>query len=70
MGLAIAFIMGVYLDALVQSPVKSLILPSIGLALSGFGNLSTKIAVPPTALNVQENPLDATYAGQLFGGDF
>jgi large conductance mechanosensitive channel len=72
MGLAVAFIMGVYLGALVQSLVKSLILPLIGLALPGLGNLSTfKIAVPPTTLDAQGNPLDPTYAGQLFGlGDF
>ena len=72
MGLAVAFIMGVYLGALVQSLVKSLILPLIGLALPGLGNLSTfKIAVPSTALDAQGNPIDPTYTGQLFGvGDF
>lgn len=72
MGLAVAFIMGVYLGALVQALVKSLILPMIGLAIPGLGNLSTfKIAVPPTALDAQGNPIDPTYAGQLFGvGDF
>jgi len=72
MGLAVAFIMGVYLGALVQSLVKNLIMPIIGLAIPGLGNLSTfKIAVPPTALDSQGNPIDPTYAGQLFGvGDF
>lgn len=72
MGLAVAFIMGVYLGALVQSLVKSLILPVIGLAIPGLGNLATyKIAVPPTALDSQGNPIDTHYAGQLFGiGDF
>jgi len=72
MGLAVAFIMGVYLGALVQSLVKNLIMPIIGLAIPGLGNLSTfKIAVPPTALDPQGNPLDPTYTGQLFGvGDF
>jgi large conductance mechanosensitive channel len=72
MGLAVAFIMGVYLGALIQSLVKSLILPMIGLAIPGLGNLSTfKIAVPPTALDPQGNPIDSTYTGQLFGvGDF
>jgi large conductance mechanosensitive channel len=72
MGLAVAFIMGVYLGALVQSLVKSLILPMIGLAIPGLGNLSTfKIAIPSTALDSQGNPLDPAYAGQLFGvGDF
>ena len=72
MGLAVAFIMGVYLGALVQSLVKNLIMPIIGLAIPGLGNLSTfKIAIPPTELDAQGNPLDPTYAGQLFGvGDF
>jgi large conductance mechanosensitive channel len=64
--------MGVYLGALVQSLVKSLILPVIGLAIPGLGNLVTfKIAVPPTPLDSQGNPIDLTYTGQLFGvGDF
>jgi large conductance mechanosensitive channel len=72
MGLAVAFIMGVYLGALVQSLVKNLIMPIIGLAIPGLGNLSTfKIAIPPTALDPQGNPIDPTYSGQLFGvGDF
>ncbi len=68
MGLAVAFIMGVYLGALIQSLVKDLILPIIGLAIPGLGNLSTfKIAVPPTELDPQGNPIDPTYTGQLFG---
>ena len=72
LGLAIAFIMGVYLGGLVQSLVKDLILPVVGLAIPGLGNLATyKIAVPPTALDAAGNPLDTTYTGQLFGvGDF
>jgi large conductance mechanosensitive channel len=41
LGLAVAFIMGVYLGALVQSLVKDLILPIIGLALPGLGDLAT-----------------------------
>lgn len=71
MGLAVAFIMGVYLGALVQALVKSLILPIIGLAIPGLGNLSTfKIAIPSTTLDAQGNP-PADYAGQIFGvGDF
>lgn len=36
MGLAVAFIMGVYLGALVQSLVKNLIMPIIGLAIPGL----------------------------------
>jgi large conductance mechanosensitive channel len=72
LGLAVAFIMGVYLGGLVQALVKDLILPVVGLTVPGLGNLATfKIAVPPTELDAQGNPLDPTYAGQLFGvGDF
>jgi large conductance mechanosensitive channel len=40
MGLAVAFIMGVYLGLLVQSMVKDLLLPAIGLALPGLENLA------------------------------
>jgi large conductance mechanosensitive channel len=72
LGLAIAFIMGVYLGGLVQSLVKDLILPLVGLAIPGLGNLATiKLAVPSTPLDSQGNPIDPTYAGQLFGvGNF
>jgi large conductance mechanosensitive channel len=41
LGLAVAFILGLYLGALVQSLVKDLILPVIGIPLSSVGNLST-----------------------------
>ena len=41
MGLAVAFIMGLYLGALVQSLVKDLILPMIGLAIPGLGDLAS-----------------------------
>jgi large conductance mechanosensitive channel len=41
LGLAVAFILGIYLGALVQSLVKDLILPIIGIPLSSAGNLST-----------------------------
>ena len=41
MGLAVAFILGLYLGAVVQALVKDLIMPVIGLALPGLGNLST-----------------------------
>jgi large conductance mechanosensitive channel len=68
LGLAIAFIMGVYLGGLVQSLVKDLLLPAIGLAIPGLGDLATwKIAVPATALDATGTPLDAAYKGQLFG---
>ena len=41
MGLAVAFILGLYLGQLVQSMVTDLIMPIIGLALPGLDNLST-----------------------------
>jgi len=41
MGLAVAFIMGVYLGALVQALVADLIMPIIGLAIPGLDNLAT-----------------------------
>jgi large conductance mechanosensitive channel len=41
LGLAVAFILGLYLGALVQALVKDLILPVIGIPLSSVGNLST-----------------------------
>ncbi len=72
MGLAVAFIMGVYLGALVQAFVSGLVMPIIGLAVPGLGNLATfKIGVPPTELDNQGNPIDPNYVGQLFGvGEF
>ena len=71
MGLAVAFIMGVYLGALVNALVKDLVMPVIGLAIPGLGNLATyKIPIPPTTLDSSGNP-PAGYGGQLFGaGDF
>ena len=41
MGLAVAFILGLYLGQLVQSLVNDLLMPAIGLALPGMDNLST-----------------------------
>ncbi len=72
MGLAVAFIMGLYLGALVQALVTGLVMPTIGLAIPGLGNLATfKIPVPPTELDSQGNPIDPNYVGQLFGvGEF
>ncbi|MEM3697107.1 MAG: MscL family protein [Candidatus Bathyarchaeia archaeon] len=72
LGLAVAFIMGVYVGQVIQSLVKDILMPIIGLAIPGLGNLSTfKIAVPPTALDAQGNPIDSTWTGQLFGiGNF
>ena len=67
LGLAIAFIMGVYLGGLVQSLVKDLLLPAIGLAIPGLGNLATwKISVPNVVLDASGNP-PVGYTGQLFG---
>ncbi len=68
MGLAVAFIIGVYLGALVQAFVTGLVMPIIGLVIPGLGNLATlKVAVPPTELDSQGNPIDPNYTGQLFG---
>jgi large conductance mechanosensitive channel len=41
LGLAIAFIMGLYLGNLVQALVKDLLLPAIGLAIPGLKDLAT-----------------------------
>ena len=41
MGLAVAFILGLYIGQLVQFMVIDLIMPIIGLALPGMDNLST-----------------------------
>ena len=40
MGLAVAFIIGVYLGALVQALVTDLLMPLIGLAVPGLANLA------------------------------
>jgi large conductance mechanosensitive channel len=72
MGLAVAFIMGVYLGNLVQALVTGLVMPIIGLAIPGLGNLATfKIPIPSTELDSQGTPIDPNYVGQLFGvGEF
>jgi large conductance mechanosensitive channel len=71
MGLAVAFIMGLYLGNLVQALVTGLIMPIIVLAIPGLGNLATyKIAIPWVELDSQGNP-PADYIGQIFSiGDF
>ena len=67
LGLAVAFIMGLYLGGLVQSLVADLLLPAIGLAIPGLGNLSKwKIPIPGTTLDASGNP-PADYTGQIFG---
>jgi large conductance mechanosensitive channel len=56
MGLAVAFIIGVYLGAVVLALVKDLIMPIIGLAVPGLGDLAS---------------YTATFSNQKFGiGDF
>ena len=71
LGLAVGFIMGLYLGNLVQALVKDFILPAIGLAIPGLGNLSTfRIPIPNIALDSSGNP-PVGYTGQIFGpGDF
>ena len=41
MGLAVAFILGLYLGGVIQALVKDIIMPIIGLAIPGLGNLAT-----------------------------
>ena len=41
MGMAVAFILGLYLGSLVGALVTDLVMPIIGLAIPGLGNLST-----------------------------
>lgn len=41
MGLAVAFIIGLYLGALVNALVTDLILPMIGLLIPGLGDLAS-----------------------------
>jgi len=45
LGLAVAFIIGLYLGTLIQSLVSDLLMPAIGLAIPGLDNLAT-LAVP------------------------
>ena len=56
LGLAVGFIMGLYLGGLVQALVKDLLLPAIGLAIPGIKDMATYAV---------------TVASQIFGiGDF
>jgi len=56
LGLAVGFIMGLYLGNLVQALVKDFLLPAIGLAIPGIKNLAT---------------YEETVRSQIFGtGDF
>ncbi len=45
-GLAVAFILGLYLGGLVQALVKDLLLPAIGLVIPGMDNLATYMIGP------------------------
>lgn len=45
-GLAIAFIIGLYLGTLVQALVKDILLPAIGLAIPGMDNLAAYVIGP------------------------
>ena len=45
-GLAVAFIIALYLGTLVQALVKDLLLPAIGYAIPGITNLATVTAGP------------------------
>jgi large conductance mechanosensitive channel len=47
-GLAVAFILGLYLGQLVQALVTDLLLPVIGLVIPGMSNLSTYTTGPFT----------------------
>ncbi len=56
LGLAVAFVLGLYLGTLVQALVKDFIMPLIGLAIPGMSNLATYVV---------------TFMNQVFGiGDF
>lgn len=56
LGLAVAFVLGLYLGALVQALVKDFVMPAIGLAVPGLANLAT---------------YSAAVSKQMFGiGDF
>jgi len=75
LGLAVAFIMGMYIGQVVQSLVKDILMPLIGLAVPGLENLSTFVLYvpPPTGFDAQGNPLlnGAPWKGQIFGiGNF
>ena len=44
LGLAVAFVIGLYLGGLVKALVQDFIMPAIGLAIPGLNNLSTYAA--------------------------
>ena len=45
-GLAVAFIIGLYLGILIQALVKDFLIPAIGLVIPGMNNLSTFVTGP------------------------
>ena len=56
LGLAVAFVLGLYLGALVQALVKDFVMPLIGLAIPGMSDLAS---------------MSVAVANQVFGiGDF
>lgn len=71
LGLAVAFVLGLYLGAVVQALITSFIMPLIGLAIPGLANLATlKFGIPSTTFDASGHP-PAGYAGQIFSvGDF
>ena len=71
LGLAVAFVIGLYLGGVVQALVKDFIMPLIGLAIPGLSNLSTlRVSIPSTTFDASGNP-PAGYTGQIFNiGDF
>ena len=71
LGLAVAFVIGLYLGGVVQALVKDVVMPVIGLAIPGLANLATlKVGFPSTTFDASGNP-PAGYTGQVFGiGDF
>jgi len=71
LGLAVAFVLGLYLGGVVQALVKGFVMPLIGLVIPGLSNLSTlKVGVPSTTFDASGNP-PAGYTGQVFAiGDF
>jgi large conductance mechanosensitive channel len=71
LGLAVAFVLGLYLGGVVQALVSGFIMPLIGLAVPGLSNLATlKFGVPQTTFDANGSP-PADYTGQVFSvGDF
>ena len=66
LGLAVAFVIGLYLGGVVQALVKDFIMPLIGLAIPGLSNLSTlKVGVPSTTFDAAETLLQATRVKSL-----